>query len=117
QTNKVLGSQEEGQRERLRRAETLADPEPDRDQRTRRLATVRQRPTLVTNAEGEADRRPIVFHLVRDPTVQDEAAAVIVERAAQPEIEGELRVEVDRKSTRLNSSHVKISYAVFCLKK
>src|SRR5690606_41399259 len=26
-------------------------------------------------------------------------------------------VSVDRKSTRLNSSHVKISYAVFCLKK
>src|SRR6266498_1419437 len=24
---------------------------------------------------------------------------------------------VDRKSTRLNSSHVRISYAVFCLKK
>src|SRR5690606_40573846 len=28
-----------------------------------------------------------------------------------------IRVELDRKSTRLNSSHVKISYAVFCLKK
>src|SRR5690606_40686064 len=27
------------------------------------------------------------------------------------------RRRVDRKSTRLNSSHVKISYAVFCLKK
>src|SRR5690606_40640703 len=27
------------------------------------------------------------------------------------------RLPVDRKSTRLNSSHVKISYAVFCLKK
>src|SRR5437870_7228950 len=26
-------------------------------------------------------------------------------------------VRVDRKSTRLNSSHVAISYAVFCLKK
>src|SRR5690349_10079850 len=26
-------------------------------------------------------------------------------------------VELDRKSTRLNSSHVEISYAVFCLKK
>src|SRR5690606_39285274 len=25
--------------------------------------------------------------------------------------------QTDRKSTRLNSSHVKISYAVFCLKK
>src|SRR5690606_40669646 len=28
-----------------------------------------------------------------------------------------LRPSGDRKSTRLNSSHVKISYAVFCLKK
>src|SRR5699024_12291794 len=27
------------------------------------------------------------------------------------------RAEGDRKSTRLNSSHVSISYAVFCLKK
>src|SRR5690606_16798528 len=27
------------------------------------------------------------------------------------------QIETDRKSTRLNSSHVKISYAVFCLKK
>src|SRR5207253_7892527 len=27
------------------------------------------------------------------------------------------RIEEDRKSTRLNSSHVAISYAVFCLKK
>src|SRR5699024_11410762 len=29
---------------------------------------------------------------------------------------GELGWELDRKSTRLNSSHVSISYAVFCLK-
>src|SRR5690554_2097168 len=29
----------------------------------------------------------------------------------------ELAREADRKSTRLNSSHVRISYAVFCLKK
>src|SRR5690606_39767722 len=27
------------------------------------------------------------------------------------------KITEDRKSTRLNSSHVKISYAVFCLKK
>src|SRR5690349_24121724 len=27
------------------------------------------------------------------------------------------RVRIDRKSTRLKSSHVEISYAVFCLKK
>src|ERR1022692_3887550 len=28
-----------------------------------------------------------------------------------------LKIQVDRKSTRLNSSHLVISYAVFCLKK
>src|SRR3712207_7168664 len=28
-----------------------------------------------------------------------------------------LRIQRDRKSTRLNSSHANISYAVFCLKK
>src|SRR2546427_3972923 len=36
------------------------------------------------------------------------------------EVSGELRArgaEPDRKSTRLNSSHSQISYAVFCLKK
>src|SRR5688572_31380436 len=38
-------------------------------------------------------------------------------RAIRPMyINGE-RTEVDRKSTRLNSSHSQISYAVFCLKK
>src|SRR5690606_39950921 len=31
--------------------------------------------------------------------------------------DGIMRHPSDRKSTRLNSSHVKISYAVFCLKK
>src|SRR5690606_41720875 len=30
---------------------------------------------------------------------------------------GLTNLNTDRKSTRLNSSHVKISYAVFCLKK
>ena len=29
----------------------------------------------------------------------------------------DLGVKIDRKSTRLNSSHKPISYAVFCLKK
>src|SRR5690606_26782335 len=39
---------------------------------------------------------------------------MIMERTkVRPTVTG----DVDRKSTRLNSSHVKISYAVFCLKK
>src|SRR5690606_39312005 len=35
----------------------------------------------------------------------------------QPRGGGVVDAHQDRKSTRLNSSHVKISYAVFCLKK
>src|SRR6266498_1988726 len=45
-----------------------------------------------------------------------------VDELAQPHIcllwtAGGRQLCVDRKSTRLNSSHVRISYAVFCLKK
>src|SRR5690606_41303748 len=37
--------------------------------------------------------------------------------AQQGQARERLRRWLDRKSTRLNSSHVKISYAVFCLRK
>src|SRR5436305_10218622 len=36
---------------------------------------------------------------------------------AQPACRASSSIRSDRKSTRLNSSHVRISYAVFCLKK
>src|SRR5438128_9262066 len=38
-------------------------------------------------------------------------------RAVLREPAGEIVERIDRKSTRLNSSHGSISYAVFCLKK
>src|SRR5690349_21826042 len=38
-------------------------------------------------------------------------------RRPAPQLEAADRKGQDRKSTRLNSSHVEISYAVFCLKK
>src|SRR2546427_5697746 len=37
--------------------------------------------------------------------------------AVHLDLKGELETHLDRKSTRLNSSHSQISYAVFCLKK
>src|SRR3712207_7151276 len=40
----------------------------------------------------------------------------LVDRRAHLRL-GEQPAQVDRKSTRLNSSHANISYAVFCLKK
>src|SRR5437870_8545677 len=50
---------------------------------------------------------------VGDPGVE------LPERAAErvAAVLHERRQRLDRKSTRLNSSHVAISYAVFCLKK
>src|SRR3712207_7276121 len=35
----------------------------------------------------------------------------------EKKMSNDMLTEVDRKSTRLNSSHANISYAVFCLKK
>src|SRR2546427_6449813 len=54
----------------------------------------------------------------------DQVALLLLERAAD-RVEGDRggggiaprRRDQDRKSTRLNSSHSQISYAVFCLKK
>src|SRR2546427_7506048 len=45
------------------------------------------------------------------------AAAADPPPGAGPHDAGAHRVVQDRKSTRLNSSHSQISYAVFCLKK
>src|SRR5690606_42046582 len=65
--------------------------------------------------EEPAVLRASVVHrspeLVRRPVADP---GVGIGRQVQREDDAERR---DRKSTRLNSSHVKISYAVFCLKK
>src|SRR5690606_40034711 len=90
---------------------------------TRRSSDLAQEPSLEHLVGARADARDEragverrLLHLV----------VVVLRVAVQLELahldEGEVAVgpnlgEVDRKSTRLNSSHVKISYAVFCLKK
>src|SRR2546426_7480112 len=50
--------------------------------------------------------------LDESPQLTVSAAARIAVRPAP-----RVRFDIDRKSTRLNSSHLVISYAVFCLKK
>src|SRR5690242_21736118 len=50
----------------------------------------------------------------REPSPGRRVGGVIVHPASD---ERQRRVGADRKSTRLNSSHMSISYAVFCLKK
>src|SRR3712207_8978241 len=59
------------------------------------------------------DALPICLSVV---AVFDDGAA-FAERVARAAEGAAVANEVDRKSTRLNSSHANISYAVFCLKK
>src|SRR3712207_8033109 len=61
--------------------------------------------------------------VLRRPAGEGPAALVVVRERARAVHQRQLADEgghallADRKSTRLNSSHANISYAVFCLKK
>src|SRR3712207_7206825 len=64
-------------------------------------------------AEDRADRGGAQLGTVQDLAGQ----SLEVDDEADVRSVAALCVGVDRKSTRLNSSHANISYAVFCLKK
>src|SRR2546430_12058478 len=86
--------------------------ERDRDvERDRRLAVGIARGAEGDVGEGEDDAAVRVALEVHHVRLEPEAHAAVA--TAQVEV---LDAE-DRKSTRLNSSHSQISYAVFCLKK
>src|SRR3712207_8817809 len=71
---------------------------------------------LIGRYEGTGDRTLIfASHLdtVRDAGKYDGILGVMVALACVQRLHN----RGDRKSTRLNSSHANISYAVFCLKK
>src|SRR5207245_5187941 len=77
---------------------------------------VEVRPAEVASelAEDAADVL-LALRVVDKPRLQfGEQRRILLDRHA---VLGGLRIERDRKSTRLNSSHGSISYAVFCLKK
>src|SRR2546426_5959074 len=78
----------------------------------------------------EVGRRIEPYHLywLEDPVAHDDytGLARVADALTTPIAAGEYHygvvpfrhlLEADRKSTRLNSSHLVISYAVFCLKK
>src|SRR3712207_8386503 len=67
----------------------------------------------VERLTGQVARPVPVLHLGRR-VVEGEVAD---EGAGQRHLLRDPQVHRDRKSTRLNSSHANISYAVFCLKK
>src|SRR5256885_13002408 len=55
--------------------------------------------------------------LFRSPARRNAVASHERQRIAEDIVMNHSLVQTDRKSTRLNSSHLVISYAVFCLKK
>src|SRR3712207_7424066 len=60
---------------------------------------------------------PIEIQEEMERSFLEYSMSVIVSRALPDARDGLKPVHRDRKSTRLNSSHANISYAVFCLKK
>src|SRR5690606_41291061 len=69
-------------------------------------------------ADDDAQRRGAAVHVV-ELGGTDELVALVEDAEGLPVVPLGVGLEqaLDRKSTRLNSSHVKTSYAVFCLKK
>src|SRR5262245_62646374 len=70
----------------------------------------------------EVRLEPLVPVLAREgrrrrPAADEVAQLLQVEGRVRDRHEPAARTQQDRKSTRLNSSHLGISYAVFCLKK
>src|SRR5690606_40388132 len=98
------------------------------DDATADLYTLSLHDALPILERGARDRRRAV-RLPQGPPVphRRQALAAADDRRSRQAGRGHLRARAarrgaravarDRKSTRLNSSHVKISYAVFCLKK
>src|SRR5207253_6312973 len=87
----------------------LADPAGvDRDVRRKMLDTVEQinRQTLAEVGDPETNARIAQYEMAFR---MQSSVPELVDLSKEP--------QSDRKSTRLNSSHVAISYAVFCLKK
>src|SRR5690349_23156847 len=65
----------------------------------------------------DAEPKPEAVASAVEPAVEEPALDLMPEPVAEVPVPATGSGIRDRKSTRLNSSHVEISYAVFCLKK
>src|SRR5690554_5968849 len=91
------------------------------------LVTAKQPGTTTININGTSGQRTLLVRVVgTNPQSLAEEVREVLGTSSGVEVrvvkgrvllEGEVSGEQDRKSTRLNSSHVRSSYAVFCLKK
>src|SRR5258707_11844565 len=82
--------------------------------RARRAARKRQQGDVARTLDGYAQPALMASANARHPARQNLSALL---HELRQDVRALVIDEVDRKSTRLNSSHANISYAVFCLKK
>src|SRR3712207_7120073 len=73
--------------------------------------------TLFRSKLGRAGRGRDRADVDRDEAPAAAGGVPLAHRGGRGPVHPVPRLPVDRKSTRLNSSHANISYAVFCLKK
>src|SRR5256885_6583188 len=81
--------------------------------------------TTLFRSQGAEDARrcphlrpdPGFHHERAEDGVSDRVLDLLAVPDHRPDLKRRLQLAQDRKSTRLNSSHLVISYAVFCLKK
>src|SRR5437660_8806099 len=83
----------------------------------RRAAPVAIAPHALVSVD--ASRRAVETAVARGDTIYgvNTGFGKLAHVRIKPDQARDLQLNLDRKSTRLNSSHVAISYAVFCLKK
>src|SRR5690625_1316799 len=84
--------------------------------RTLRIAQQSEPTGLDPHLESGLDAMNVLINIFDTLTMRDTDNQLVPRLATEWEAVDDLRWR-DRKSTRLNSSHVAISYAVFCLKK
>src|SRR6266496_6161068 len=96
-------------------AEAMAHAEAVCARRTQKFTPIRRQVLQALLSS----HRPLGAYEVIDEFAKSmpRPAPITVYRALDFLMENGLVHRIDRKSTRLNSSHVEISYAVFCLKK
>src|SRR2546429_9612485 len=90
------------------------------EQATRKKFGDPKNPLLVSVRSGAAVSMPGMMETILNLGLNDETVQGLVAGAKNPRFAYDSYrrfVQMDRKSTRLNSSHGYISYAVFCLKK